>query len=81
MNLYKLSVILDSTTIERGVWADDMIISNDCYIFRDSKTDIIASFPVQRTFITSIETAEQVEERRKSNEDRFKKLTNEVGPR
>ena len=71
MNLYKLSVILNSSTIERGVWADDMIISNDCYLFRDTKTDLIASFPVQRTFITSIETAEQVEERKKSNEQRI----------
>ena len=71
MNLYKLSVILDKITIERGVWADDMIISNDCYLFRDTKTDLIASFPVQRTFITSIETAEQVEERKKSNEQRI----------
>ena len=65
MNLYKLSVILQDSTIERGVWADDMIISERCYMFRnmgDNQYDIVASYPVDRTFIYSIETEAQVEE-------------------
>ena len=72
MNLYKLSVILQDSTIERGVWADDMIITDGCYMFRnmgDNQYDTVAYYPVDRTFIYSIETEEQVEERKKAKEE------------
>ncbi len=84
MNLYKLSVILNSNTIERGVWADDMIITDGCYMFRnmgDNQYDLVASYPIDRTFIYSVETKEQVEERKSSQQEREIKLTHHIGPR
>jgi hypothetical protein len=84
MNLYKLSVILQDSTIERGVWADDMIISEGCYTFRnmgDNQYDLVASYPVERTFIYSIETKDQVEERKSTQQGREKALTNFIGPK
>lgn len=81
MKLYKLSVIVGNNTVERGVWASHMTVEDNVIIFRGEEATPIALFPVNLTFITSIETSEQVEERRKSNEGRLKNLTNEIGPR
>ena len=84
MNLYKLSVILQDSTIERGVWADDMIISERCYMFRnmgDNQYDTVAYYPVDRTFIYSIETEAQVEERKSNQKEKERSLTNHIGPR
>ncbi len=84
MNLYKLSVILNNSTIERGVWADDMIITDGCYTFRnmgDNQYDLVSSYPVDRTFIYSIETEAQVEERKSNQKEKEKSLTHHIGPR
>jgi hypothetical protein len=82
MNLYKLSVILQDSTIERGVWADDMIVSEGCYTFRnmgDNQYDMVAYYPVDRTFIYSIETEAQVEERKSNQKEKERSLTNHIG--
>lgn len=84
MNLYKISIVLSSSTIERGVWADDMIISEGCYMFRnkgDNQYDLVASYPINRTFITSIETEEQVEERKKAREEHLTSLVSDRYPK
>ena len=64
MKLYRLSVITGNTTIERGVWAYDMIISNGCYFFRNEQTELVQAYPVQFTFITSIETKDEYDTRK-----------------
>jgi hypothetical protein len=69
MKLYKLSVILGDSTVERGVWANTMVVSENTIQFKDSEYEIVAMFPANRTFITSIETQEQVEERKRAREE------------
>jgi hypothetical protein len=64
MKLYRLSVIVGNTTIERGVWADDMIIKDGCYFFRDEYSELLQSYPTQYTFITNIETKEEYDARK-----------------
>jgi hypothetical protein len=64
MKLYRLSVITGNTTIERGVWADDMIVKDGCYFFRDQMMELIQSYPTRYTFITSIETKEDYDARK-----------------
>ena len=64
MKLYRLSVITGNTTIERGVWADDMIIKDGCYFFRDEYNELLQSYPTRYTFITSIETKEDYDARK-----------------
>lgn len=64
MKLYRLSVITGNTTIERGVWADDMIIKEGCYFFRDQMMELLQSYPTRYTFITSIETKEDYDARK-----------------
>lgn len=69
-NLYRLSVIVGDRTVDRAVWAFDMIVSNNAYLFRDEHTDLIAAYPVRITYITNIETKEQYE-KRKAGEQKF----------
>jgi hypothetical protein len=64
MKLFRLSVIVGNTTIERGVWADDMIIKDGCYFFRDEVMELLQSYPTRYTFITSIETKEDYDARK-----------------
>lgn len=69
MKLYRLSVIVGNTTIERGVWAEDMIIVDECYYFRNyikqhNEYELVQSYPAQLTFITSIETKEEYDARK-----------------
>ena len=64
MKLYRLSVITGNTTIERGVWANDMIIKEGCYFFRDEYNELLQSYPTRFTFITSIETKEDYDARK-----------------
>lgn len=64
MKLYRLSVIVGNTTIERGVWADDMVIKDGCYFFRDEYSELLQSYPTQFTFITNIETKEEYDARK-----------------
>ena len=64
MKLYRLSVITGNTTIERGVWADDMIIKDGCYFFRDEYNELLQSYPTQFTFITNIETKDEYDARK-----------------
>ena len=64
MKLYRLSVIVGDTTVERGVWANDMIIKEGCYFFRDEYNELLQSYPTRFTFITSIETKEDYDARK-----------------
>jgi hypothetical protein len=64
MKLYRLSVIVGNTTIERGVWADDMIIKDGCYFFRDEIMELVQAYPTRYTFITNIETKEEYDARK-----------------
>ena len=64
MKLYRLSVITGNTTVERGVWANDMIIKEGCYFFRDEYNELLQSYPTRFTFITSIETKEDYDARK-----------------
>ena len=64
MKLYRLSVIVGDTTIERGVWANDMIIKEGCYFFRDEYNELLQSYPTRYTFITNIETKEEYDARK-----------------
>ena len=73
--LYKISVILNNSVIDRGVWADRMRISEGSIIFDNDQGETLALFPSQRTFITSIETREVVEERRKATEQRIAEMS------
>jgi hypothetical protein len=64
MKLYRLSVIVGNTTIERGVWADNLDMKEGLYIFYNDKGEAIQSYPAQLTFITSIETKEDYDTRK-----------------
>lgn len=73
--LYRVSVILGMTTIDRAIWADEMRISDGCYFFHDHEeggfkvlgaTNLVAAYPTSHTFITNIETLEQYERRKTS---------------
>ncbi len=64
MKLYRLSVIVGNTTIERGVWADNLDMEEGLYIFYNDKGEAIQSYPAQLTFITSIETKEDYDTRK-----------------
>jgi hypothetical protein len=64
MKLYRLSIIVGDTTIERGVWATDMIISDGCYFFRDEYSELLQAYPTQYTFITNIETKSEYDARK-----------------
>jgi hypothetical protein len=64
MKLYRLSVIVGNTTIERGVWADNLDMKEGLYIFYNDKGEAIQSYPAQLTFITSIETKEEYDARK-----------------
>ena len=64
MKLYRLSVITGNTTIERGVWADNIIIKDGCYFFRDEYNEVLQSYPTQFTLITKIETKDEYDARK-----------------
>jgi len=64
MNLYRLSVIVGDTTIERGVWAANIRIADGCYFFRDEYNELLQSYPTQYTFITNIESKEEYDARK-----------------
>ena len=64
MKLYRLSVIVGNTTIERGVWADNLDMREGLYLFYNEEMEVIQSYPAQLTFITSIETKEDYDARK-----------------
>jgi hypothetical protein len=64
MKLYRLSVIVGNTTVERGVWADNLDMKEGLYIFYNDKAEAIQAYPAQLTFITSIETKEEYDVRK-----------------
>jgi hypothetical protein len=64
MKLFRLSIIVGDTTVERGVWANDMIISDGCYFFRDEYSELLQAYPTQYTFITNIETKSEYDARK-----------------
>ena len=64
MKLYRITVITPTKNIERGVWAHDVDIDNGHMVFADENQDIIATYPLALTMITSVETKEQYEARK-----------------
>jgi len=64
MKLYRLSVITGNTTIERGVWADNVRVVDGCYFFRDEYNELLQSYPIQYTFITNIESKDEYDARK-----------------
>jgi hypothetical protein len=64
MKLFRLSIIVGDTTVERGVWADNIRIADGCYFFRDEYNELLQSYPTQYTFITNIETKEEYDARK-----------------
>jgi len=64
MKLFRLSIIVGDTTIERGVWANDMIISDGCYFFHDEYSELLQAYPAQYTFITNIESKSEYDARK-----------------
>ena len=66
MKLYRIPVITPSLNIERGVWADNLKVSNGQIIFYDEYSDTVAVYPANYTLITSIETKEDYDKRKSS---------------
>ena len=66
MKLYRITIITPSVNIERGVWADYTRISDGQLQFLDADRETIAAYPVNYTFITSIETKEEYDKRKSS---------------
>jgi hypothetical protein len=64
MKLYRLSVIVGNTTIERGVWAESLDMKEGLYLFYNDEMEVIQSYPTQYTFITNIETKEEYDARK-----------------
>jgi hypothetical protein len=64
MKLYRITVITPSKNIERGVWADTVDIDNGHIVFADVNDDLIASYPLAATMITSVETKEEYDNRK-----------------
>lgn len=68
MNLYKITVVTPLENINRGVWADEVTVVDGVYYFKDNnevqKDFLVASYPTQCTFITSIETKEEYDTRK-----------------
>jgi hypothetical protein len=59
------------------VWADDMIVENEVYYFRNLQSvesgmvvtgDLVAAFPIQFTSIISIETKEEYEAKKEKSD-------------
>lgn len=70
MKLYRLILVTPTGNINRGVWADDMIVEDGVYYFRTLQLiesgemkvlELVASYPTNITFITNIETKEEYE--------------------
>jgi len=64
MKLYRLSVIVGNTTIERGVWAESLDMKEGLYLFYNNEYELIQAYPAQLTFITNIETKEEYDARK-----------------
>lgn len=70
MKLYRLILVTPTGNINRGVWADDMIVEDGVYYFRTLQLiesgemkvlELVASYPTNITFITNVETKEEFE--------------------
>ena len=70
MKLYRLILVTSTGNINRGVWADDMIVKDGVYYFRTLQLiesgemkvlELVASYPTNITFITNVETKEEFE--------------------
>ena len=77
MNLYRLVVVKSPNNLDRGVWAEDMIISNDIYFFRNPTQNdkLVAAYPSRITIITSVETKEEHEASQKRRENAMTDIT------
>lgn len=80
MNLYRLMVVNSTKNIERGIWAEDMTLSNDIYFFRNNTQNnkLVAAYPSSITIITSIETKEEHEAAQKRKESAIAEITRKV---
>ena len=77
MKLYRLILVTSTGNINRGVWADDMIVKDGVYYFRTLQAvesgemkvlELVASYPTSITFITSIETKEEYEAKKEKSD-------------
>ncbi len=64
MKLYRVTVITPTKNIERGVWAENVDIDNGHIVFADADDNLLASYPIALTMITSVETKEEYEARK-----------------
>ena len=77
MKLYRLILVTSTGNINRGVWADDMIVKDGVYYFRTLQAvesgemkvlELMATFPTQFTSITNIETKEEYEAKKEKSD-------------
>ena len=77
MKLYRLILVTSTGNINRGVWADDMIVKDGVYYFRTLQVvesgemkvlELMAAFPTQFTSITNIETKEEYEAKKEKSD-------------
>ena len=74
MKLYRLTVVGGQVGLDRGVWAEKM--QEDMGSFRFFvQGELVASYPISRTAITSIETKEDYDTRKKRDEDYTNRLS------
>ena len=69
MRLYRITIITPSVNIERGVWADYLKVQDGQMIFVEETEEgskNVGIYPVNYTFITSIETKEEYDRRKSS---------------
>ena len=89
MKLHRLILTTPTENISRGVWADDMIVEDGIYYFRNLQSvesgmvvtgELVAAFPTQFTSVTNIESKEEYEAKRERSDtylsSKFEKLSN-----
>ena len=86
MKLHRLILTTPTENISRGVWADEMIVEDGVYYFRNLPSvelgigGTIAAFPTQFTSVISIETREDYEAKKEKSDSylssKFEKLIN-----
>jgi hypothetical protein len=86
MKLHRLILTTPTENISRGVWADEMIVEDGVYYFRNLPSvesgvgGIVAAFPTQLTSVTNIETKEEYEAKKERSDtylsSKFEKLNN-----
>lgn len=86
MNLYRLILVTPTGNVNRGVWANDMIVKDGVYYFRNTSQDpgqeyeLVASYPINITLITNIETKEEYDAK-KEKADPYMNYSTTLPPR